>query len=105
MEAALLLEALGFEASRLPVAANANFAFEGVSGETLVVKLDLLGIAASSGSACAAGSIESSHVLRAMGLSKPLAQSALRLTLGRDTTEGDVDRLLELLPGVIADLR
>ncbi|HUT74680.1 MAG TPA: cysteine desulfurase family protein [Armatimonadota bacterium] len=89
----------------LRVAANANFAFEGVSGETLVVKLDLLGIAASSGSACAAASIESSHVLRAMGLSKPLAQSALRLTLGRDTTEGDVDRLLELLPEVIADLR
>jgi cysteine desulfurase len=87
------------------IAANANFAFEGVSGETLLVKLDLLGIAASSGSACAAGSLEPSHVLRAMGLTKPLAQSALRITLGRATTERDIDRVLEVLPQVIAELR
>ena len=87
------------------IASNANFAFEGVSGETLLAKLDLLGIAASSGSACAAGSLEPSHVLRAMGLSKPLAQSALRLTLGQSTTEGEVERVLEILPGVIAQVR
>lgn len=87
------------------IAANANFAFEGVSGETLLVKLDLLGIAASSGSACAAGSLEPSHVLRAMGLSKPLAQSALRISLGRATTERDIARVLEVLPQVIAELR
>lgn len=87
------------------IASNANFAFEGVSGETLLAKLDLLGIAASSGSACAAGSLEPSHVLRAMGLSKPLAQSALRLTLGRATTEAHIERVLEVLPGVIQQIR
>jgi cysteine desulfurase len=87
------------------IASNANFAFEGVSRETLPAKLDLLGIAASSRSACAAGSREPSHVLRAMRLSKPLAQSALRLTLGRATTEAEIERVLEILPGVIARVR
>jgi len=87
------------------VAGNANFAFEGISGETLLVKLDLLGIAASSGSACAAGSLEPSHVLRAMGLPKPLAQSALRLSLGRSTTEDEINRVLQVLPEVVARLR
>jgi cysteine desulfurase len=87
------------------IASNANFAFEGVSGETLLAKLDLLGVAASSGSACAAGSLEPSHVLRAMGLSKPLARSALRLTLGRSTTGSEIERVLEILPGVVKQIR
>lgn len=93
----------GHPQQRLPN--NCHFAFEGVKGEALLVSLDMAGIAASMGSACKAGSLEPSHVLRAIGLSKELAFGALRLSVGRFTTENDVVYLLEQLPKVIKQLR
>lgn len=73
----------------------------GVDGEVVLQGLDLEGIAASSGSACSSGSLEPSHVLRAMGISPEEALSALRFSLGWSSAEADVDRLIEVLPGVI----
>ncbi|MBX6377862.1 MAG: cysteine desulfurase, partial [Clostridia bacterium] len=82
-----------------------NVSFQGVDGEALLLNLDLEGIAASSGSACAAGSIEPSHVLLAMGVPRELAQAALRLTVGRFNTEEDIDAALEVIPRVVQRLR
>jgi cysteine desulfurase len=93
----------GHPTRRLPN--NANFSFAGVDGESILLNLDVHGIAASSGSACTAGSIDPSHVLTALGLTDAMASGALRLTLGRDTTDGHIDRVLEILPGVLARLR
>jgi cysteine desulfurase len=76
-----------------------------VEGESLLLNLDMHGIAASSGSACTAGSLDPSHVLTAIGLSKELAQGSLRLTVGRGTTDAQVDRALEVLPPIVAKLR
>lgn len=84
---------------------NANFSFRYVEGESIVMKLNQYGIAASTGSACSSPSLEPSHVLLAIGLPTPLAHGSLRITMGRDTTEEDVDYLLDKLPGVIEDLR
>lgn len=84
---------------------NANFSFKGVDGESILLSLDRQGIAASSGSACTAGSIDPSHVLLALGLSPELAGNALRLTIGRTSTEEHISRVLQVLPGVIARLR
>ncbi len=70
-----------------------------------MLSLDLQGIAASSGSACTSGSAEPSHVLLAMGLPVELAHGSLRLTLGKDNTDEDVDAVLNVLPGVIEKLR
>jgi len=93
----------GHRTERLPN--HASFCFESVSGESLLVKLDQLGICASSGSACTAGALEPSHVLTAIGLPAELARGALRLTVGKDTTPEQVERVLEVLPEVIAALR
>ena len=93
----------GPQEGRLP--GNVNFSFAGVDGEALLVNLDLSGIAASSGSACAAGSVDPSHVLLALGLTKSLATSSLRLTLGRNNTLADVETVLEILPSTVARLR
>lgn len=93
----------GHPTERLP--GNANFSFEDVDGESLLLRLDLEGVAASSGSACSAGSIEPSHVLTALGLSPKLAKQALRLSLGRGTTEDEIDQVLQLLPRLIERLR
>ncbi|MDB5057682.1 MAG: nifS [Chloroflexi bacterium] len=93
----------GHPTHRLPN--NANISFADVDGESILLNLDVHGIAASSGSACTAGSIDPSHVLMALGLSNAMASGALRLTLGRGTTEGHIDRVLEILPAVIARLR
>jgi len=76
--------------------------FPDVSGETLVIALDLAGIAASTGSACAAGAAKPSHVLRAMGLPEDAARSAVRFSLGWSSTERDVDTLLGILPDLLA---
>jgi len=76
-----------------------------VEGESILLALDLAGIAASSGSACTTGSVEPSHVLVAMGVPEDLARGSLRFTLGRGNTDADVDRLLEVLPGIVQRLR
>lgn len=76
-----------------------------VEGESVLLALDLAGIAASSGSACTTGSVEPSHVLVAMGMPAELARGSLRFTLGRQNTDADVDRLLEVLPGIVQRLR
>src|SRR5215472_10410651 len=93
----------GRPTERLPN--NASFCFEGVEGESILLNLDLLGIAASSGSACTSGSTEPSHVLVALGLAPEWSHGSLRLTVGRENTEEDVERVLALLPGVIEKLR
>jgi cysteine desulfurase len=87
------------------LAHHASFAFRGVEGESVVLNLDLEGIAASSGAACAEGDPEPSFVLAAMGLSVEWAIGSLRLTLGHSNDEADVARVLEVLPGVVKRLR
>ncbi len=84
---------------------NANFSFEFIEGESLLLMLDMKGIAASSGSACTSGSLDPSHVLLAIGLEHEVAHGALRITLGEDNTEEDIDYLLEVLPEIISRLR
>jgi cysteine desulfurase len=79
--------------------------FDGVHGESLILSLDMEGVAVSSGAACAAGSTEPSHVLAAMGVPAELAQSAVRMSLGRGTTDADVDRVLRVLPAALERLR
>jgi len=93
----------GHPTRRLP--GSATFAFAGVEGESLLLNLDLLGIAASSGSACSTGAVEPSHVLTALGLTPSEARGHLRLTLGASNTEADVDAVLEHLPGIVERLR
>jgi cysteine desulfurase len=82
-----------------------NVSFPGASGEALVNALDLEGIAVATGAACHAGSTEPSHVLAAMGLSRELSTSAVRFSLGSTTTEAEIERVLEVLPGVVARVR
>jgi cysteine desulfurase len=94
---------LGHPQNRLPN--NASIAFEYVEGEGILVGLDLEGIAASSGSACSTGSADPSHVLLAMGVRPDLARGAIRMTLGRENTEEDVDRVSEVLPAIVERLR
>jgi len=93
----------GHPTERLPN--NVNIAFRYVEGESILLLLDSLGISASSGSACTSASLEPSHVLLAIGLPHEIAHGSLRLTLGQDTTEDDVDHVLSVLPGVIKRLR
>ena len=93
----------GHPTQRLPN--NANFSFEGVDGESLLMALDLAGIAASSGSACTSASLEPSHVLVATGLTAEMAQANLRLTVGRDNTQEEMEQVLSTLPGLIARIR
>ena len=82
-----------------------NVSFEGVEGEALLLNLDLKGIACSSGSACASGSLEPSHVLTAMGMSPELAQAAVRFSLGRDNTADQIERVIEIVDRVVCRLR
>jgi cysteine desulfurase len=84
---------------------HASFLFRHIEGEPLLHNLDMRGIAASSGSACASGSVEPSHVLLAMGFTVEEARGALRLTLGRDNTEANIDAVLSSLPGLVEELR
>jgi cysteine desulfurase len=93
----------GHPTQRLPH--NANFSFRGIDSETLLLQLDMHGIAASSGSACSSGSLEPSHVLLALGLDYELAISSLRLTLGRFTSHEHILRVLDLLPNIVERLR
>lgn len=93
----------GHPALRLPN--NVNMTFAGVEGESLLLNLDMEGVACSTGSACTASNIEPSHVLIALGLSREAAQGALRFSLGRHTTEGDVDGVVDLLTTIVKKLR
>src|SRR5438128_2064228 len=88
----------GHPTERLPN--NASFVFEGVEGESILLSLDLLGVAASTGSACTSGSVDPSHVLLAMGLPVELAHGSLRITLAKDNTEEDVEAILSAQPGM-----
>ena len=93
----------GHPTRRLPN--NASFLFKYVEGESILLNLDLMGVAASSGSACTSGSLEPSHVLIAMGFPHEIAHGSLRLTLGKENTDEDVDYVLDILPGIIEKLR
>ena len=93
----------GHPTMRLPN--NVNFSVEYVEGEPILLGLDMAGIAASSGSACSSGSLEPSHVLLALGQSADLARGSLRLTLGRDNTEEEVEYLLPVLVDLVRQLR
>lgn len=87
------------------LANNINLSINGVEAESLLLGLDLAGIAASSGSACTSASLEPSHVLLATGLSARHAQGSIRLTVGRDNNDDDVDYILQILPKMVAKLR
>jgi cysteine desulfurase len=82
-----------------------NISFERIEAESLLIALDLEGIAVSTGSACSSGTLEPSHVLKAMGLGTSRAQSSLRFSLGRGNTDADIDRVLEVLPTAVEKLR
>ena len=93
----------GHPTKRLP--GNANFCFEFIEGESMLLSLDMEGVAASSGSACTSGSLEPSHVLLAIGLPPEIAHGSLRLTLGKDNAEEEIDYVIDILPGIIEKLR
>ena len=93
----------GHPTNRLPN--NASFCVPGTEGESLIVALDLEGFAVSSGSACTSGDTEPSHVLQALGLDRELAKGSLRVTVGRATTEAQVDAFVDALARVVARLR
>ena len=84
---------------------NVNVSVDFVEGESILLNLDLEGICASTGSACSSSSLEPSHVLLALGLSPEQAHGSLRFTFGRENTEEDMERVLEVLPGIVARLR
>ena len=93
----------GHPQERLPGSVNVSIQY--VEGESLILSLDLKGIAASSGSACTSGSLDPSHVLMAMGLDHQTAHGSLRLTLGRENTAEEIDYVLEVIPEVVTRLR
>lgn len=93
----------GSREKRLP--GNVNFCFEGVSGESLLLLLDSRGLCASSGSACASGALDPSHVLLSLGLAPEIAQGSLRISLDISNTEEEIDYMLEVIPQVVEQLR
>ena len=93
----------GHPTERLP--GNANLSYDKVEGEALLLRLDLMGVAGSSGSACTSGTLDPSHVLIALGLTQAQANGALRLTIGTDTTAEEIDAVLDILPPIVEDLR
>jgi cysteine desulfurase len=82
-----------------------NVSFEFIEGESLILNLDLKGIAASTGSACTSGSLEPSHVLMAMGVAPEIAQGSIRFSLGRDNQKEDIDYTVENLVEIVTRLR
>lgn len=88
---------------RLPNTTNISFEF--IEGEGMLLNLDMLGIATSSGSACTSGSLEPSHVLLAMGLTHEMSHGSIRFSLGRSNTEEDIDRVIELMPPIVKRIR
>jgi cysteine desulfurase len=103
LEAVPDAELTGHPEERLPN--HASFRFPGIEGEPLLLHLDMRGIWGSSGAACATGEIEPSHVLLALGYTRREAHGALRLTLGRENTEAEIDQVLAALPPVVESLR
>lgn len=93
----------GHAAQRL--ANNVNVSIKYVEGESMLLNLDMEGIAVSSGSACTSGSLDPSHVLLAIGLPHEIAHGSLRFTLGKQTTEEEINKVLEVLPGIVEKLR
>ena len=93
----------GHPSLRLP--GNANFSFSGIEGESLVIHLDMQGIAASTGSACSTKSLKPSHVLTAIGLKPEMAHGSLRLTIGKENTEKDIEYALRVIPEIVENLR
>jgi len=93
----------GHPENRLPN--NTSFCFEYIEGESLLLNLDIKGIAGSSGSACSSGSLEPSHVLLAIGLPHEIAHGSLRLSLGEINTEEDIEYVLQVLPEIVDRLR
>lgn len=93
----------GHPGKRLPNTLNMSFEF--VEGESMILNLDLEGIAVSTGSACTSGSLEPSHVLKAMRVDPAVAQGSIRFSLGKDNTEEDIDYVLEVLPEIVERLR
>jgi cysteine desulfurase len=93
----------GHRTDRLP--GHASFYLDGLTGESVLVELDMLGIACSSGSACQAGSTDPSHVLTAIGLPPELAKNGLRATLGHDTSDEAIAYVLDVLPGIVEAIR
>jgi len=93
----------GHPTKRLP--GNVNFCFEFIEGESMLLNLDMEGVAASSGSACTSGSLEPSHVLLAIGLPHEIAHGSLRLTLGKNNTEEEVEYVIGILPKIVEKLR
>jgi len=89
--------------NRIP--STVNLSFQGVEGESIILSLDLKGIAVSSGSACTSGALEASHVLMAMGIDPLLAQGSIRFSLGRQTTKEQLDYTVSVLPDIISRLR
>lgn len=93
----------GHPVMRLPN--HASFCFEFIEGESMLLSLDMKGVAASSGSACTSGSLEPSHVLLSMGIPHELAHGSIRITLGRDNTAEDIDYFMEVMPPIVERLR
>jgi len=84
---------------------NVNFSFTGIEGESMILLMDMQGICVSSGSACTSGSLDPSHVLLALGMKHEQAHGSLRMTLGKDNTMEDIEKVLTVLPGIVNRLR
>jgi cysteine desulfurase len=93
----------GHPEKRLP--GNANFCFDYIEGESILLSLDIIGVAGSSGSACTSGSLDPSHVLLAIGLPAGIAHGSLRLTIGKQTTVEDINYVVDNLIQIIERLR
>jgi cysteine desulfurase len=93
----------GHPTLRLPN--SASFLFKYIEGESILLNLDMMGVAASSGSACTSGSLEPSHVLTAMGFDHETAHGSLRLSLGKENTMEEIEYVLDILPGIVGKLR
>ena len=93
----------GERSARVPN--TTNISFDRVEAESLLIALDLAGIAVSTGSACSSGTLEPSHVLKAMGFPPHRTQNSIRFSLGAATTEADVERVIAALPGIVDKLR
>jgi cysteine desulfurase len=93
----------GLGAPRVPN--TTNFWFDHIEGEALVIALDLKGLAVSSGAACSSGAIEPSHVLLAMGLPHQRARASIRVSLGKQTTQDDIDFAVKVIPETVGRLR